>query len=139
MLFPSFTSTVVYALSLLFILLSFNFSYIISNCWTLGKGWPLSMSNYIGICTSTKPMTAKLVTKPYFSWLHMDHMVTIFSFSWLWWQFQLGITKPCTQLHPAPSTSTHLHPAPSTSTQFILASTQLSTTPPTIFEPKYCT
>ena len=35
----------------------------------------------------------------------------------------LGITKPCTQLHPAPSTSTQLHPAQSTSTQLISAST----------------
>ena len=41
----------------------------------------------------------------------------------------LGITKPCT----------HLHPAPSTSTQLISASTQLSATPSTIFEPKYRT
>ena len=29
----------------------------------------------------------------------------------------MGITKPWTQLHSAPSTSTQLHPAPSTSTQ----------------------
>ena len=40
-----------------------------------------------------------------------------------------GITKLCT----------HLHPAPSTSTQLISASTQLSVTPSTIFEPKYYT
>ena len=45
------------------------------------------------------------------------------------WYFEMGITKPCT----------HLHPAPSTSTQLISASTQLSATPSTIFEPKYCT
>ena len=65
-----------------------------------------------------------------------------------------GITKPCTQLHPAPSNSTQLHPAPSTSTQLISTSTQLQTPPSssfqpppsslqsipsTIFEPKYCT
>ena len=43
--------------------------------------------------------------------------------------FLLGITNSCT----------HLHPVPSTSTQLISASTQLSATPPTIFEPKYCT
>ena len=41
----------------------------------------------------------------------------------------MGITKPCT----------HLHPAPSTSTQLISASTQLSARSSTIFEPKYCT
>ena len=29
----------------------------------------------------------------------------------------MGIAKPCTHLHPAPSTSTHLHPAPSSSLQ----------------------
>ena len=37
----------------------------------------------------------------------------------------MGITKPCTELHPAPSTSTQHHPAPSTSTQHISISTQL--------------
>ena len=37
----------------------------------------------------------------------------------------MGITKPCT----------HLHPSPFTSTQLISASTQLSATPSTIFEP----
>ena len=47
-----------------------------------------------------------------------------------------GITKPCTQLHPAPPSSTQLI---STSTQLISAFTQLSATPSTIFEPKYCT
>ena len=64
--------------------------------------------------------------------------------------YHLGITKPCTHLHPAPSTSTqlhptppssihfypahfNLHPAPSTSTQLISVSTQLSATPSTIF------
>ena len=41
----------------------------------------------------------------------------------------MGITKPCTHLHPA---HFNLHPAPSTSTQ-------LSVTPSAIFEPKYCT
>ena len=47
-------------------------------------------------------------------------------------------------LHPAPPSSIHLHrahfnldPAPSTSTQLISASTQLSATPPSIFEPEY--
>ena len=45
------------------------------------------------------------------------------------------ITKPCTQLHPAPSTSTQLHPAPSTSTQLISTSTQLHSPPPSIFQP----
>ena len=34
----------------------------------------------------------------------------------------MGITEPCTHLHPAPSTSTQLYPAPSTSTQLISAS-----------------
>ena len=43
--------------------------------------------------------------------------------------FHKGITKPCTQLHPAPSTSS----------QLISASTLLSATPSTIFEPKYHT
>ena len=68
----------------------------------------------------------------------------------------MGITKPCTQLHPTPSTSTrlhsapststqlhpahfNLHPAPSTSTQLISASTQLSATLSKIFEPKHRT
>ena len=41
----------------------------------------------------------------------------------------MGITKPCT----------HLHPAPSTSTQLISTSTQLSGTPSTPLELKYCT
>ena len=36
-----------------------------------------------------------------------------------------GITKLCTHLHPASSTSNQLHPDPSTSTQLILTSTQL--------------
>ena len=60
--------------------------------------------------------------------------------------FLLGITKPCSHLHPVPPSSIHLHPAhfnlhpaSSTPTQFISASTQLSSTPSTIFEPKYCT
>ena len=39
------------------------------------------------------------------------------------------ITKLCTNLHPAPSTTT----------QFISTSTQLSATPSIIFEPKCCT
>ena len=38
-LFPSFTATVKYGVSLLFILLSFNRYYAISNCWTF-KGRP---------------------------------------------------------------------------------------------------
>ena len=45
-----------------------------------------------------------------------------------------GITKPCTQLHPAPSTSTHIHPAPSISIQLILTSTQLHPAPPSSFQ-----
>ena len=47
----------------------------------------------------------------------------------------MGITKPCTHLHPAPSTSTQLHSAPSTSTQLILTSTQLHPPPPSSFQP----
>ena len=42
---------------------------------------------------------------------------------------KVGITKPCTQLHPAPSTSN----------QLISASTQLSAKPSMLLEPKYCT
>ena len=42
---------------------------------------------------------------------------------------KVGITKPCTQLHPAPSTSS----------QLISASTQLSAKPSMLLEPKYCT
>ena len=49
-------------------------------------------------------------------------------------------------LQPAPSSSIHLHPAhfdlypaPSTSTKLIAVSNQLSATPSTIFQPKYCT
>ena len=51
-----------------------------------------------------------------------------------------------TQFHQPPPSSIHLqpahfnlHPPPSTSTELISASTQISTTPSTIFEPKYCT
>ena len=36
----------------------------------------------------------------------------------------MGITKPCTQLHPAPSTSTKLHPPPPSSFQLPLSSLQ---------------
>ena len=36
----------------------------------------------------------------------------------------MGITKPCTQLHPAPSTSTKLHPPPPSSFQLPLRSLQ---------------
>ena len=39
---------------------------------------------------------------------------------WIWSISKLGITKPCT----------HLHPAPSTSTQLISTSTQLHSPPP---------
>ena len=49
-------------------------------------------------------------------------------------------------VNPPPPSSIHLHPAhfnlylaPSISTQLISASTQLSATPSTIFQPKYCT
>ena len=45
-----------------------------------------------------------------------------------------GITKPSTQLHPAPSTSTQLHPAPCTSTQLISTSSQLPPPPPSSFQ-----
>ena len=47
----------------------------------------------------------------------------------------MGFTKPCTQLHPAPSSSTQLHSAPSTSTQLISTSTQLNPAPPSSFQP----
>ena len=46
----------------------------------------------------------------------------------------MGITKPCTQLHPTPSTSTQPHPAPSTSTQLISTSNQLHPPPPSSFQ-----
>ena len=42
----------------------------------------------------------------------------------------MGITKPCTQLHQAPSTSHQLHSAPSTSSQLISTSIQLHQPPP---------
>ena len=42
-------------------------------------------------------------------------------------------------MHPSSPSSIHLHPAPPSSTQLISVSTQLSATPSTIFEPKYCT
>ena len=51
---------------------------------------------------------------------------------------KVRITKPCTHLHQDSSTFTQFHPDPSTSTQLIWASTQLSATPSTMFEPKYC-
>ena len=47
----------------------------------------------------------------------------------------MGITKPCTHLHPPPSTSTHLHPAPCISTKLISTSTQLRPPPPNSFQP----
>ena len=47
----------------------------------------------------------------------------------------MGITKPCTHLHPPPSTSTHLHPAPCISTKLISTSTQLRPRPPNSFQP----
>ena len=49
--------------------------------------------------------------------------------------FLMGITKPCTHLHPALSITTQHHPAPSTSTQFISTSTQLYPPPPSSFQP----
>ena len=51
------------------------------------------------------------------------------------WMKAMSITKPCTQLHAAPSTSTQLHPAPSTTTQLILTSTHLHPPPPGSFKP----
>ena len=45
-----------------------------------------------------------------------------------------GITKPCTHLHPAPSTSIQLHPASFTSTQLISTSNQLHPPPPSSFQ-----
>ena len=50
----------------------------------------------------------------------------------------MGITKPCTLLNPAASTSTHLHPAPSISTHLHPApstSTQLYSRPSSSFKP----
>ena len=47
----------------------------------------------------------------------------------------MGITKPCTHLHPALSTSTQLHPAPYTSIQLISTSTQLHPPPLSSFKP----
>ena len=44
---------------------------------------------------------------------------------WLLLYWNLGITKPCT----------HLHPAPSTSTQLISTSTQFHPPPPSSFQP----
>ena len=49
--------------------------------------------------------------------------------------FSKGITKPCTQLHPAPSTSIQPNRAPSTSTQLISTSAQLHPPPPSSFQP----
>ena len=49
--------------------------------------------------------------------------------------FKVGIAKPCTQLHPAPSPSTQLHLAPSTSSQLISTFTQLHPPPPSPFQP----
>ena len=51
----------------------------------------------------------------------------------------MGITKPCTQLHPAPSTSTQLHLAPSTTTKLHLApstSTKLISTSTQLHPPQ---
>ena len=46
----------------------------------------------------------------------------------------MGSTKPCTHLHPAPSSSIQLHPAPSTFIQLISTSTQFQPPPPTSFQ-----
>ena len=46
----------------------------------------------------------------------------------------MGITKPCTLLHQAPSTSHQLHSAPSTSSQLISTSIQLHQPPPSSFQ-----
>ena len=57
---------------------------------------------------------------------------------WTWMHglvIPMSITKPCTQLHAAPSTSLHLHPAPSTCTHLILTSTQLFPPPTSPFQP----
>ena len=51
------------------------------------------------------------------------------------WKYE-GITKPCTHLKPAPSTSNHLHLAPSTTTQLISKSTQLHPPSPSSFQPE---
>ena len=56
-------------------------------------------------------------------------MTTVKILKFLFDENKTGITKPCTQLHPAPSTST----------QLISVSTHLSATPSIIFELKYCT
>ena len=45
-----------------------------------------------------------------------------------------GITKPCTHVKPAPSTSTQLHPALFTSTKPISTSTQLHPPPLSSFQ-----
>ena len=47
----------------------------------------------------------------------------------------MGITKPCTHLHPPPSTSTQFHPSPPTSFQPPPSSTQLHPAPPSSFQP----
>ena len=44
------------------------------------------------------------------------------------------LLRPCTLLHPVPSTFTHLHAAPSTSTHLISTSAQLHPTPPKSFQ-----
>ena len=50
-------------------------------------------------------------------------------------QLNMGITKPCIHVNPAPSSSIQLHPAPSTSTQLISTFTQLHLPPPSSFQP----
>ena len=47
----------------------------------------------------------------------------------------MGTTKPCTQLHAAPSTSTHFHSAPFISTQLTSTFTQLQPPPLSSFQP----
>ena len=57
-------------------------------------------------------------------------------------QFKEGITKPCTHLHPVPSSSTQLHPAPPRSTHLHLAHFNLHPAlcnTSTLLKPKYCT
>ena len=50
-------------------------------------------------------------------------------------QLNMGITKPCIHVNPAPSSSIQLHPAPSTSTRLISTFTQLHLPTPSSFQP----
>ena len=99
-------------------------SYVCRNCWEkTGRRLFYSLPHILNSVKFSYSLVSSIY--PIFKYLKSksnDKLQVKDNYKW-------GITKPCT----------HLHPAPSTSTQLIAASTQLSVTPSIIFGPKYCT